>query len=181
MHLAFTNFNQGQRQTVPIKVQAPDWRTVEQNVRRARDLNHAMLEAGRDGCPTIYREKRAMRDNLMAVARSIKACQFEVLGFFEELTVDATGKSLGSRPVTRATRQFGSAGQIEYDLTENTVTTRGLKEITTKASPANPVRVRSVFQMLCGRLKEERRQTFMAGQTRFIEGRRAELGGQNGL
>jgi hypothetical protein len=79
--------------------------------------------------------------------------------FFEEfirLEFDQRGRlisaqGIGSRIVDNpAGRPLGSDGLREFDLTEPNTLTRGLKEITDRASKKNPMRVNTMLQRMEG-------------------------------
>lgn len=80
-------------------------------------------------------------------------CEFEVVGYFEELIDPETTKLLGVRTVAEPTRPIGSPGRLEYKLVQDTVLRKGVKTVVVKASPAKPVRVVGMLQVLCGRTK----------------------------
>lgn len=84
-------------------------------------------------------------------------CEFEVLGFFEDLTNAATGEYLGLRRIAEPTRPLGAAGALEFDLTENVVLQKGAVVYTlkTKRGPRRR-RVVGMIQVLCGRTKERK-------------------------
>lgn len=82
-----------------------------------------------------------------------KDCPYEILGYFEEFTDAHTFKGLGCRVIKEPMRPLGSGGLSTYQLTESVVLTKGLKEVTIKASPKRPRLVRSMIQILCGRIK----------------------------
>lgn len=82
-------------------------------------------------------------------------CEWEVLGFFEELQDANTNKVYGYRLVAQPDRPMGSAGRKEYILTQNITVRRGPKEVVIKATAQKPVRVRGMLQVLCGRAKKK--------------------------
>ena len=81
-------------------------------------------------------------------------CPFEIHGYTEDLTDATTFKFLGSRPVEKPDRPCGTPGQAELVLTADVTLKRGLRTVTMHASKERPVRVWSVFQMICGRVKQ---------------------------
>lgn len=83
-------------------------------------------------------------------------CPFEVHGYTEDLTDAETFKFLGSRPVDKPVRPCGTPGQAELVLTSDVTLTRGLRMVTVRASKERPVRVWSVFQMICGRVRNNK-------------------------
>lgn len=80
-------------------------------------------------------------------------CEFEVLGFFEDLIDATTRKLIGSRDLDTPTRPTGSPGMLEYDITAPVQVTRGVKHFTLNASPKRPRRVLGIIQIKCGRKK----------------------------
>lgn len=77
---------------------------------------------------------------------------FEVVGLFEEL-IEPGGKCIGTRRLDceQCPRPLGAAGRIEVSFTESFLVQRGHKLHLIKASPAKPVKVWSMLQVLCGR------------------------------
>lgn len=79
--------------------------------------------------------------------------QFEIVGYFEDLTDAQTGKVYGTRKVPlQLGREFGVNGALTIELTQNTEIDRGHKKYVIKASPKKPVRVITHLNKLCGRM-----------------------------
>lgn len=84
-------------------------------------------------------------------------CPFEVLGFFEEY-IDMGGdypKVLGTKTlsVDEAPRLLGAPGRKEQTVTAPLTLMRGYREVVVRASPARPLRVVTMVQILCGKSK----------------------------
>lgn len=79
---------------------------------------------------------------------------FEHLGHFEEVFCQTTGRMLGTRVVPDpGDRKLGYAGTMEDILVTAPLTlTRGHKTVTFPASPEKPLKVRTMLQVICGRL-----------------------------
>lgn len=79
--------------------------------------------------------------------------QFEIVGFFEDLTDVKTRKCYGTRAVSeQLNRPFGVNGALTITLTQDTTVDRGHKKFIIKASEKKPVTVVTHYNKLCGRM-----------------------------
>lgn len=80
-------------------------------------------------------------------------CEYEVLGFFEELWEPEFNRFLGQRNV-QLDRPLGEAGRKEYTFTEDLLLTKGHREgIRVRASKKKPIKAYGVIQIICGKIK----------------------------
>ena len=80
-------------------------------------------------------------------------CPFEAVGFYEELIDVETAKVHGWRIVKEPTRPIGSDGRVQLTLVEPTTLLKGTREVVVKASSKRPIKVWSMFQVICGKSK----------------------------
>jgi len=107
---------------------------------------------GEDGTRRLFGQ-HTISMNDAEYAKLVEDCPFEILGFFERLIDARTNKALGTRTVGRPDRPLGSAGMLEYDITETVTLRRGHKEMVLAASPKKPWRVIGQIEIFCGRVK----------------------------
>jgi hypothetical protein len=83
-------------------------------------------------------------------------CEYEILGFFEDLFDERDSRYLGTRRVAELTRPLGRAGTIIHTFTENVPVQKGHREgEIIKASAKEPIRAIGIMNILCGRLKKK--------------------------
>jgi hypothetical protein len=85
----------------------------------------------------------------------LENCEYEVLGFFEDLYDQEFGNFLGSR-TCELDRPLGEPGRKSYTFTEDLILQKGHRDgVRVRASVKKPIQAYGVIQIICGKIKEK--------------------------